>query len=94
MANMIDYDHNVVIYGIVEGPYHSSDIPEWNEDDCWILLCQVENSYGGFEVEELTFWTFDDAYEIVKHFKQNITPFIMEVDIVENDFPDFLKENT
>lgn len=90
MANVVEIDNTVVIYGVVEGPFHSSDIPDWDEDDdCWMLVCQVENSYGGIEIEELTFWTFDDAYEVVKHFKSSASPFKMEVEMVEEETEEF-----
>lgn len=95
MADVIEYDNQVVIYSVIEGPFHSSEIPDWDEeDDCWLLLCQVENSYGALEAEELAFSTFDEAYEIVKHFKKNCFPFIMEVEEDEDEdapnFPHFL----
>lgn len=90
MDDVVEIDHTVVIYGVVEGPFHSSDIPDWDEDDdCWMLVCQVENGFGGLEIEELTFWTFDDAYEIVKHFKSKCTPFKMEVEMAEEDVEEF-----
>jgi len=95
MVNLIEFDNTVVIYGVVEGPFHSSEIPDWDEDDdCWMLVCQVENGVGALEIEELTFYTFDDAYEIVKHFKKGCRPFTIEIEPnLENDpdFPDFLK---
>jgi len=79
MSSIIEIDHDIHIYGIVEGPFHSTEMQGWDEDECWIIVCQVENAFGGIEVEELTFWTFDDAYEIVKYFKEGRpTPLIIE----------------
>lgn len=79
--SLIEIDSTVKIWGVIEGPFSSQDIPDWDEgDECWMLVCQVENSYGGLEVEELTFYSFDDAYEIVRYFKHGRAPFLMEVE--------------
>jgi len=45
-----------------------------------MVVCQVENDYGGLDVEEITFHTFDDAYEVVAFFKHGKAPFLMEVE--------------
>ena len=83
MSDLIEIDHSIHIYGIVEGPFHSSEIEDWDEDECWMIVCQVENAFGGIEVEELTFWTFDDAYEVIKYFKDGRpTPFVIECETV------------
>jgi hypothetical protein len=44
-----------------------------------MLVCQVENSYGGLEVQELPFHTFDDAYEVVQYFRHGRAPYVLEV---------------
>ena len=79
MSEPHEVDNKVIIYGIVEGPFHSDEIPDWEEDSCWMVVCQTEDPFGGIQIEELTFWTFDDALEVVDYFKRpHSGPFIMD----------------
>jgi hypothetical protein len=81
MSDLIEVDNTIKIWGVVSGPFSTQDIEEWDEpDDAWMVVCQVENDYGGLDVEEITFHTFDDAYEVVAFFKHGKAPFLMEVE--------------
>jgi hypothetical protein len=80
MSEVIELDNNLTIWGVVVGPFASQDLPEWEfGEDGWMIVCQVENSYGGLEVQEVSFRTFDEAYEVVSYFKHGRAPFILEV---------------
>lgn len=81
MSEEYEVNQTVTVYGIVEGPFHSDDVMGWDEGDCWLVLCQVENAFGGIELEELAFYDFDDAYEVVKYFKEpHSGPFVIYED--------------
>lgn len=80
MSEVIEYDNNLTIWGVVVGPFASQDLPDWEYgEDGWMLVCQVENSYGGLEVQEIPFHTFDDAYEVVSYFRHGRAPYTLEV---------------
>ena len=80
MSDVIEFDNSLTIWGVVVGPFASQDLPEWEHgEDGWMIVCQVENSYGGLEVQEVPFRTFDEAYEVVSYFKHGRAPFILEV---------------
>jgi len=90
MSDSTLIDTSVYIYGIVEGPIHSSDIPNWDDDkEGWMILAQVEQSNGAIMCEEITFDTFDEAYEVIKYFKEfRPLPYVLndlEVDMEEFD---------
>lgn len=62
------------IWGIVEGPVSSRDIPDCGfPPDYAMMVFKVSR---GEEVFDAEFWfeNFDDAYVFVKHFKENFTP--------------------
>lgn len=80
MSDVIEFDNNLTIWGVVVGPFSSQDLPEWEYgEDGWMIVCQVENSYGGLEVQEVPFRTFDEAYEVVSYFKHGRAPYVLEV---------------
>lgn len=62
------------IYGVIEGPLHSSDYDAFAEEDEWIVVCILEGPWGALLEEEVFFDTFDEAYEVVKYFKRQIKP--------------------
>jgi hypothetical protein len=72
---------NTKIYNVIVGPIHAS---EYDGGDCyddeWVILALVEQPNGALEEEEIVLDTFDEAYEIVKHFKSQIIPFEIELD--------------
>ena len=65
------------MYQVIEGPIHTSDIEDsyYDEKDGWIVVGLVEQVNGSILEEEVLFDTFDEAYEVVKWFKQQIIPF-------------------
>ena len=80
MSKVIELDNDIIIWGVVVGPFASQDLSDWEYgEDGWMLVCQVENSYGGLEVQELPFHTFDDAYEVVSYFRHGRAPYVLEV---------------
>jgi len=75
------------VFGIVSGPWHSSEVPNWDELDDgyglpygegWVVVSQVEDENGRLKVEELIFETLDDAMELVDWFKSQTAPYIWE----------------
>lgn len=63
------------VYNVNYGPFHTSDIPGWDDVDGWMVVCLVEQINGAVEEEEIVFDTFDEAIEIVDWFKGQIIPF-------------------
>lgn len=41
------------VYNVNHGPYHTSDIPGWNEEPGWMVVCLVEQVNGSLEEEEI-----------------------------------------
>lgn len=72
------------IYGVVSGPYHTSDVEgddNYDEDtDGWFVCCSVEQENGSLEDEEIFFDTFDEAFEVVDWFKASIIPYEIDLD--------------
>lgn len=66
------------IYNVTEGPFHPSDYDAFAEEDEWVVVCLVETAAGALVEEEICFDTFDQAYEVVKYFKRQIKPYILE----------------
>lgn len=76
------------IYGVISGPYYSSEVPDWDIDDDgwglpygegWMLVVQMDDERGvGISVEEIILETLDDALEIVNWFKSQIVPYDWE----------------
>jgi hypothetical protein len=71
------------IINVVSGPFHSSEIPDWDELDDgfglpygegFVLVVQLRDDRGIVRVEELIFEDFDEAMEIVDHFCDQIIP--------------------
>jgi hypothetical protein len=71
----------VRIYNVIEGPIHSDDYIDWGDDqeEGWVIVALCEDKNGALVEEELVLDSFDDAYVIVKHFKDQIIPFKMEI---------------
>ena len=65
------------IWGIVEGPMMSRDIPDCAFPPDYVMM--VFKVSRGEEVFDAEFWfdCFDDAYVFVKHFEENFTPIIL-----------------
>ena len=61
------------IHRVIEGPYLSSD-----EDGCY-NLCLVETEDGRLLNEVVEFYSFDAAYEMVKHFTKSIDPITVDI---------------
>jgi len=62
------------VYNVIEGPIHTNDIPDWDDEKGWLMVCLVEQDNGALMEEEIIFDTFDEAYEVVKWFKSQIAP--------------------
>jgi hypothetical protein len=70
------------VYQIVEGPIHTDDYDDWDEETegaGWVVVALVEDLNGAILEEEILFQTFDDAYELVKWFKNQIIPYPVEL---------------
>lgn len=65
----------IKVYGIIEGPISTYDYPMWEEGPGWVVVCQVEQLNGSLAEEEILFDTFDEAYELVKWFKNQCVPY-------------------
>ena len=63
------------VYNIIEGPISTYDIPDWDEEHGWMVVCLVEQENGSIFEEEINFTTFNEAYELVKWFKSQIIPY-------------------
>lgn len=67
-------DPKLMIWGVLEGPLYSQDVPESDfPDDSVMLVMKVSR---GKEVFDAEFWfdTYDEAYALVKHFDSSIKP--------------------
>jgi len=71
------------IINIVAGPFHSSEIPDWDEEDDgfglpygegYMLVVQMRDERGVVRVEEIIYEDFDEAMEVVDHFCDQIIP--------------------
>jgi len=56
------------IHNVISGPYD-------NGEDIW-NVCLIETN-GDLEEAELFYDSYDEAYEMVKHFTKSIQPLIM-----------------
>lgn len=75
-----------LIWGIIEGPIRSEDIPDSPYGPGSVLM--IMRFSDGSKVGDAEFWfdSFDDAYKIVKHFHYSIEPIQMnakDFDIVQ-----------
>lgn len=67
------------IHKVISGPYDDEDEGQiWN-------LCLVEIEGELVEVE-LYYDSFDDAYEVIKHFKSSIAPLVVIIDEEDGDW--------
>lgn len=63
------------VYNVIEGPISTHDVPDWTEDHGWFIVALVEQENGSLQEEEVVFDTFNEAYEVVKWFKGQVTTF-------------------
>ena len=71
--------HTLKIWCVVEGPFLQRDLPdEGYPDDAVMLVLKLEDDGDVFDAEV---WMDDmqSAYHIIKHFKTNITPLVIEM---------------
>lgn len=62
------------IWGVVAGPFHKDEIDADLPDDVeYMLVCKVEVD-GELTVHEYFFENFEDAHQIVEHFRTRIEP--------------------
>ena len=68
------------IYQICEGPIHSSDLEEYDDDaNIWVVYALVENTISkALEEEAIEFDNYKTAYALVDHFKQQIIPYSID----------------
>lgn len=75
---MADY-----IVNVIEGPFHSSQIPDWDDRDdgfgfpygeAFVLVVAMRDERGVIRIEELLYEDLDSALEVVEHFCQQIIP--------------------
>ena len=73
------------IYQINEGPIHSSELEDYEDEDVWVVFALVENPINkALEEQPLEFANYDLAYSLVDHFKQQIIPYSLDmVDIYD-----------
>ena len=71
------------IVNVIAGPFHSSEIPDWDDADDgfglpygegFMLVVTMQDERGVLTTEELIFQDFDEALEIVNHFVDQIVP--------------------
>ena len=71
--------HLVKIWGVVEGPFLQRDLPdEGYHDEAAMLVLKLEDDGEVFDAEV---WMDDlqSAEYIIKHFKVNINPLVIEM---------------
>ena len=73
-------EDRVLIWGVLEGPFHREDFPEDELEamgipDDWNFMIVARVSEGE-KVGAVNLWydTLDEAYAVVKHFKTSIEP--------------------
>lgn len=75
------------IVNVLRGPFHSSQIPDWDmEEDGfglpygegYVLYVTEQDDRGVLSEEEIIFADFYDAMEIVDHFTMQIIPYYYE----------------
>lgn len=67
----------MLIWDVIEGPIDIDDLPdEMPEGHNFLNVCKVEVD-GEIVHANLWFETFDEAYEMVKHFHKSIEPIEM-----------------
>ncbi len=71
-------DKCLKVYSVIEGPYHTSEIPDqdndWGEAG-WVVVALVEQENGSLAEEEILFDTFNEGYELVSWFKGQVAPY-------------------
>lgn len=75
------------IYGVISGPWHSSEVPDWDHEEDgwglrfnegWVVVVQMEDERGTIKPEEVVFEDFEEAMELVDWFKGQIAPYEWE----------------
>lgn len=71
------------IVNVIAGPFHSSEVPDWDDVDDgfglpygegFMLVVTMQDERGVLTTEELIFQDFDEALEMVNHFVDQIVP--------------------
>lgn len=71
------------IVNVIEGPFHSSQIPDWDEaedgfgfpyGEAFVLVVALRDDRGVIRIEELLFEDVETPLEIVEHFCDQIIP--------------------
>lgn len=76
---------NIKIWGVVEGPFFQRDLPDQGYDpDAVMMIMKLEDDGDVFDAEV---WMddFDQASQIIRHFKKSITPLEIEMGEETND---------
>lgn len=71
-------NNKVLIWGVMEGPYHISDFPEEELDDVldgfeWMLVCKIEEE-GSLGLVNYWYPTLEEALAVKWYFDKNIEP--------------------
>jgi len=67
-----------LIWGIVEGPFHISEVEDPEEEDMeWMMVLKMS---VGDEVKEVEVWlpTYEQVYHLKNYFDKNIEPLELE----------------
>jgi len=71
------------VVSVQRGPIHSSEVPDWDNDndgfglpygEGFVVYATVMNDRGVIEPSELIFENFEDAVKLVKHFTKQVKP--------------------
>lgn len=72
---------NTLIWGVMDGPYHTSDFPEEDleamgmdpEADLWMIVCKIEE-HGQIGLANYWYQSLDEALKVKWHFDKHIEP--------------------
>lgn len=70
--------NQIIIWNVLEGPFHASEIPDSLVEEGWCLVCQADDN-NEFGVSNFWFDDLDSAYIWVRHFKSSIDPIIIDM---------------
>ena len=76
---------NIKIWGVVEGPFFQRELPDQGyDDDAVMMIMKLEDDGDVFDAEV---WMddFDQASQIINHFKKSINPLEIEMGELSND---------
>lgn len=71
MAHILSVDY---------GPFHTSTVPDWEDDPGYVLVCRVWDGTSIHD-EEVVFDELDEAYDVIYHFLAHGEPYYMEEEI-------------